>query len=145
MTKAEACELLQVAPTADQEITTQAYWHLARKYQAAAKDNKQARQRLDELNQAYRVLHPKAKEVPAPPATPAQPSQELGEDLIASVRRLISQIQSRWKGSATEIGILTAIVCWLGFLALSNGANLLTTGLALAIAGVTIWAPWRRA
>ena len=145
MTKEEACELLQVSPTAAQEITTQAYWYLARKYQASAGRNKQARQRLDELNQAYRVLHPKAKEVPAPPATPAKPSQELGEDFIASVRQLFGQIKSRWQGSATEIGILTATVCWLGFLAFSAGASPLFTLLALAIAGVTIWAPWRRA
>ena len=48
MTKTEACKILQVASSADAEIITQAYWHLARKYRAAGgRDRSVDRLRID--------------------------------------------------------------------------------------------------
>jgi len=148
MTEEEACQILQVVPTADRELITQAYGLLVRKYQPDAASDRKARQRLDELNQAYLVLYPAANVETTPPA-PIQPSPEyepisMGE-FFAEVSRLIARISSRWRGRVLEVGILLVTTAWLGLLALSAGASPLWTVLALAIAGAAIAAPWRRA
>jgi DnaJ domain len=49
-------EILGLTPRADGTMVDQAYWHLARKYQALAETNPRARAMLDELNEAYGVL-----------------------------------------------------------------------------------------
>lgn len=49
-------EILGLTPRADGTMVDQAYWHLARKYQALAESNPRARAMLDELNEAYGVL-----------------------------------------------------------------------------------------
>ena len=49
-------EILGVMPGADGPIVDQAYWHMARKYQAAAVADPRARTQLDDLNEAYGVL-----------------------------------------------------------------------------------------
>jgi curved DNA-binding protein CbpA len=49
-------EILGLTPRADGMMVDQAYWHLARKYQALAQTNPSARTMLDELNEAYGVL-----------------------------------------------------------------------------------------
>ncbi len=146
LTKEEACEILHVAPNADAEIITQAYWYLARKHRAEAGRDPRARQRLDQLNQAFLVLHPAPENAPPleelPPAAPNGPP--LAEELIAWLRRIIEQTSARWQGRVTEIAVLTGATAVLGFLALSAGASPLWTLLALAVAAVTIWAPWHR-
>lgn len=146
MTKEEACRILQVAPAADAEIITQAYWHLARKYRAKAARDRRARLRLDELNQAYSVLHPASKGAPPPEEAPiSAPNQApLAEEFIAWLRRVIEQTRARWQGRVPEIAVLTATTAVLAFLALSAGASALWALLALAVALIAIWAPWRR-
>ena len=118
LTKTEACKLLQIAPAADEELITQAYWHQARKVRAYARTDPDARRRLDELNRAYRVLNPGRSEAPLESETP---------------------------GRATEVAVLSATTALLTFLALGAGADPLWTVLAAGAAGLTIWAPWRRA
>ena len=147
MTKEDACKILQVAPSADGEIITQAYGYLARKYQAKSNRDRHTRQRLEDLNDAFLVLHPVASGeqlVPEPlPTSDAEPIS-LGE-FFAETSKLISRISSRWPGRAPEVIVLIITTAWLGFLAFSAGANPIWTFLALATAGAIIWAPWRRA
>lgn len=49
-------EVLQIDPAADGPLLEQAYWRLARLYNAAIRTDPAAGERLDELNEAYRVL-----------------------------------------------------------------------------------------
>lgn len=49
-------EIMGLMPGADGAMVDQAYWHLARKYQALATTNPRAHQMLDDLNEAYGVL-----------------------------------------------------------------------------------------
>ncbi|HYM15203.1 MAG TPA: J domain-containing protein [Dehalococcoidia bacterium] len=56
MTDRDYYEILGLTPRADGMMVDQAYWHLARKYQALAQTNPGARIMLDELNEAYGVL-----------------------------------------------------------------------------------------
>lgn len=147
MTKEDACTVLQVAASADGEIITQAYGYLARKYQAKSNRDRGTRKRLEELNKAFLVLHPTANGeqiVPAPLPTDNAESISMAE-FFAETRRLVARISSRWSGRAPEVIMFIITTAWLGFLALSSGANPFWTLLALAIAGATIWAPWRRA
>ena len=144
--RAEACKVLQVAPTADAEIITQAYWYLARKYRATAGQDPESRKRLDDLNEAYRILQPGAEDAPlleeSPPVEPQGPS--LAEEVGAWLRQAIDQTKERWRGRVPEIGILTATTALLAFLAFSGGASGVVTLVTATAALVTIWAPWRR-
>ena len=49
-------EVLRVHPTADASMIREAYWHLARRYQADIGVEADAARQLDELNEAYSVL-----------------------------------------------------------------------------------------
>jgi curved DNA-binding protein CbpA len=49
-------EILGLRPSADGAMVDQAYWHLARKYQALAESDARAQAMLDKLNEAYAVL-----------------------------------------------------------------------------------------
>lgn len=155
MTKEEACNVLQVASTADGEIIIQAYWHLARKFQAEAGNDRSARRRLDELNRAYLVLSPTAEAnvppeapeapgLPRPPQRPTTAEPALAAALAAWIARLVGQTGARWPGRAPEVAVITLTLVILGFLALSSGANATWTLLTLAFAAVIIAAPWRR-
>jgi hypothetical protein len=145
-TKAEACKLLQVASTADEELITKAYWHLARKYRAYARRDPEARQHLDEINRAYVALHPRgetplASEMPAPVYEPPG----FFEQLFIWWRKLVEHTEAVWPEHLGEVSVLTATTAVLTYLALAAGASALWTLLAGAIAGLVIWAPWRRA
>ena len=143
--RADACKVLQVAPTADAEIITQAYWYLARKYRATAGNDPENRKRLDDLNEAYRVLQPGVEDAPlldeSPPAEPQGPS--LIDEVVAWLSQAIDQTKERWRGRVPEIGALTATTTLLAFLAFSAGASGLLTLATATAAIVTIWAPWR--
>lgn len=146
LTKAEACKLLQVAPSADEELITQAYWHQARKARAYAHLDSKARQRLDELNRAYRVLNPTSSEAPLESESPSVGRDGAGPDAFTSwLNRLVQQTARRWAGRAAEIAVLSATTLILTVLALQAGADLLYVLITAGIAGLTIWAPWRRA
>ncbi len=50
------CLILQVHPEADAAMVDAAYWHLAKRYNAATAYDPQAKAKLEELNEAYIVL-----------------------------------------------------------------------------------------
>ncbi len=50
------CLILQVHPEADAGMIEAAYWHLARRYNEQADTDPLAKEKLDELNEAYNVL-----------------------------------------------------------------------------------------
>jgi|CXWL01.1.fsa_nt_gi hypothetical protein len=56
MNTRELYEVLGLAPFADGAIVDQAYWHLAKTYQALSITDPRARESLNELNDAYAVL-----------------------------------------------------------------------------------------
>ncbi len=148
MTKTEACKILQVASSADAEIITQAYWHLARKYRAAAGRDRRAKRRLDELEEAFAVLHPGPAEAPPPQEARVGPGTSgelpLAEEFMAWLRQVAEQTTARWRGRVPEIMALAVATVVLAFLALSAGASPVLTLLALALALVTVVSPWRR-
>lgn len=49
-------QILQLHPDAEAAMMDQAYWHLARLYNAAGPSDSSARAKLDDLNEAYSVL-----------------------------------------------------------------------------------------
>ena len=146
LTKAEACRILQVAPAADEELITKAYWHLARKYRAYAPSDPEARMRLDQLNKAYVMLNPGkgdaplAREIQPPPEEPPR----FFEQAYHSVGQFVEHTIARWPEHVAEVSILTGTTAILTYLALSAGASPLWTLLAAGLAGMAIWAPWRR-
>jgi hypothetical protein len=146
LTKAEACKILQVAPAADEELMTKAYWHLARKYRAYAHNDPEARAQLDQLNKAYVVLNPGKTEAPLAREMQPPPVEPPGffEQLYQSLSQLVEHTRARWPEHVAEVSILTATTAVLTYLALSSGASALWTLLFAAIAGLAIWAPWRR-
>jgi hypothetical protein len=153
MTKTEACKALQVAPAADEDIITQAYWHLTRKYKADAKRSPEARERLERLDEAFAMLCPAgaaaANVQPPPPPPPPEegpaPEPVMGDEMMGWLRQLTQQIGERWPGRGTEIAALAASVGLLTVLALNSGANTILTLLALGVSLVVIVAPWRKA
>ncbi len=145
LTKAEACKILQVAPTADEELITQAYWHHASKLRVLASRDSEARRQLDELNRAYLVLNPAQSEAPlSQEAPPIREQPSFIEEAIGWLRRLIDQTRARWPEHVPEVTTLTITTALLTFLALSAGASPLWTLLVAGVAAVAIWAPWRR-
>jgi len=146
LTKAEACKILQVAPSADEELITKAYWHLARKYRAYAPSDPQARDRLDQLNKAYVILNPGKGEAPLAREIQPPPEEPPGffEQAYRSVSQAVEHTLARWPEHVAEVSVLTGTTAFLTYLALSAGASPIFTLLAAAIAGLAIWAPWRR-
>jgi hypothetical protein len=145
LSKADACQLLQVAPSADEELITQAYWHQARKVQAFAKTDPKARKRLDELNRAYRVLNPSGGDPPLERELgPYKDERPITEHLGAALNNIVEETAKRWPGRAMEVAVLSATTGILTFLALGAGADIAFTIIAAAAAAITIWAPWRR-
>ena len=144
LSKAEACKALQVAPTADEELITQAYWHQARKVRLLAARDPEARAELDKLNRAFLVLNPARAEAPltgeAPPAT----TGPFATEVVASVRRVVDQTKARWPNHIPEVTTLVATTAILTYLALSAGAEPIWTLIVAGAAAVAIWAPWRR-
>ena len=145
LTKSEACKVLQVAPTADEELITQAYWHQARKVRVLASHDPEARKQLDQLNRAYLVLNPARNEAPlSQEAAPERQSTPFAEDFLVSVRSLIDQTRRRWPEHVPEVATLSVTTAILTYLALAAGASPLWTLVAAGVAVVTILAPWRR-
>jgi hypothetical protein len=145
LTKSEACKILQVAPTADEELITQAYWHQAGKVRVLAAHDPEARKRLDELNRAFLVLNPARTEAPlSREAAPEQQAKPFAEDFFVSVRRVVDQTRRRWPEHVPEVATLSVTTAILTYLALEAGASPLWTLVAAGVAAVTILAPWRR-
>jgi len=146
LTKAEACKVLQVAPTADEELITKAYWHLARKERVVAHHDPEARLHLDELNRAYRALNPAGGDPPlsreAPPPLPKETAWS--DRFVTGLRRTIEETLARWPGRTAEVAVLATVTVILGYLALTSGASPMWTVLAAGCGVLVIWAPWRR-
>jgi len=143
LTKAEACKVLQVAPAADEELITQAYWHHASKLRVLATRDPEAREKLDELNRAFLVLNPASTE--APLASEVAPQPEPSVDIAAGFRRFVEQTRSRWPERVGEVTTLSVTSALLTFLALSAGASPIWTLITAGVAALAIWAPWRPA
>ncbi len=144
LSKAEACKALQVAPTADEELITQAYWHQARKVRALAARDPEARAELDKLNRAFLVLNPARTEAPLTDEAPPASSSPMTSEVVASVRRLIDQVKARWPNHVPEVTTLVVTTAILTYLALSAGADPIWTIIVAGAATIAIWAPWRR-
>ena len=142
LTKEEACKALQVAPTADEELIMQAYWHQARKVRVLAARDPEARAQLDELNRAYLVLNPARGEAPLSNEAPPLKQQRPNEFMVW-LKTSAQQIGRRWR-RAPEIAVLSGTTALLGFMALSAGADPIITMLALVASGLAIVAPWRQ-
>jgi hypothetical protein len=140
----EACRILQVAPTADDELIMQAYWHQARKYWAKARHDPEARTKLEDLNRAYLILNPDKTEAPLSKDTPPPEKPTFTEELAQLAARIITEVKARWPGRGAELAALAVTTCALVFLALTSGASAPWTLIAAGAAAITIWAPWRR-
>ncbi len=143
LSKAEACKVLQVAPTADEELITQAYWHQARKVRALAARDPEARAELDRLNRAFLVLNPARTEAPLSGEVPQRASSPLATEAAASIRSIIDQVKARWPEHVPEVTTLVVTTAILTYLALSAGAAPVWTLIAAGAAALAIWAPWR--
>jgi hypothetical protein len=141
----EACRVLQVAPTADDELINQAYWHLARRYWANARHDPEARIKLEELNKAYLVLNPEKTEAPlANGLPPLEEKSDLSKEVSRIAGSVIDEVKLRWPGRGAELIALGFTITMLVFLALTAGASAPWTLVAAGVAAITIWAPWRR-
>ncbi len=149
LTKAEACNILQVAPTADQELITTAYWHLARKYRAYKPSDPESSQRLSELNRAFVALNPAHNPAPLTPEMTLMeevlPPPGFFDQIYQWLQNLVEHTKAVWPEHVGEVTALSATTAFLTYLALSSGANPLWTLGATGIAALAIWAPWRRA
>ena len=100
-------QILQLHPSADGTMVDQAYWRLARLYNAAIPSEVTAIAKLDDLNEAYRVLGSSALRQEYdrgghadPSAGAAPPAPRPGEPLLPSVPRLPSMAglkPQRWQ------------------------------------------------
>ena len=143
LSKAEACKALQVAPTADEELITQAYWHQARKVRVLAAKDPEARAELDQLNRAFLVLNPARTEAPLAGDIPQRSTNPLTKEAAASVQRFIDQIKARWPEHVPEVTTLIITTALLTYIALSAGAPPVWTLIVAGAAALAIWAPWR--
>ncbi len=144
LTKAEACKALQVAPTADEELITQAYWHQARKVRVLAAKDPEARAELDKLNRAFLVLNPARTEAPLAGDIPQRShASPLANEFLAWLRRIVDQIKARWPEHVPEVTTLVITIALLTYIALSAGAQPIWTLMVAGAAALAIWAPWR--
>ncbi len=147
MRKSEAYKILRVNPPADARSVEQAYWQLAHQYGQELNGEIHARQRLIELNEAYSALtsHEQAAPLEMVEETP-QPDfwAAAWEAFVAWVRSFVTSTAARWPERGAEVGVITVCLLALTVLALTSGASPLFTLPALAIALITIRAPWRR-
>ncbi len=144
LSKAEACKALQVAPTADEELITQAYWHQARKVRVLAAKDPEARAELDKLNRAFLVLNPARTEAPLDGEVPQRSkASPLANEAVASLRGIVDQIKARWPNHIPEVTTLVITTTLLTYIALSAGAPPVWTLIVAGAAALAIWAPWR--
>jgi hypothetical protein len=101
---------------------------------------------LDQLNKAYVVLNPGKGEAPLAKEIQPPPEEPPGffEQGYKSVGQLIEHTMARWPEHVAEVSILTGTTAMLTYLALSSGASVFLTLIVATIAGLAIWAPWRR-
>jgi hypothetical protein len=150
-------EILRVHPSADASLIHAAYWHLARECQARIGAEPNAIRRLDELNEAYRVLSTPALRQAydrsgrrRPPAQSVEGVSRLGRprsERTAEMAREDRDQQSlaliRWEMPALQAAVVACGLLVLAGMALWYGAPVLLT---LILAGVALFFalfPWR--
>jgi curved DNA-binding protein CbpA len=155
-------EVLRVHPRADASLIEEAYWHLARQYQAEIGTRPEAAKRLDELNDAYNVLRTPAlrqsydeltrarraaegvesRPGPAPAPTKSdKPKRAAKEERKPEKERSPDVI--RWEMPPLQAAVTAVGLIVLGSIALRYGAPVFLT---LILAGVAIFCalfPWR--
>jgi hypothetical protein len=150
MEPAQAYETLNLHPSADGQMVADAYWRMVRQAQGE-EDGAETRARIEQLNDAYTTLTPKAALRPAPAhALAAAAQQPAGSgvpmlDWIADwVAAQVQFTKARWPGRHVEIGVIGGASLALTFIALSTGAAVSLTLVCAAVIVLAIWAPWRR-
>jgi curved DNA-binding protein CbpA len=123
-------ELLKIHPSADHEMVAQAYWHLARKYNAASGHDLGAKRLLEELNEAFAVLGSPDQRADYNRSRAEGPTAKSG----AAPRRRVTIEVSFWRLPAWQGTIAATAALALATLALLAGASLAITLLLGAIA-----------
>ena len=122
-------EVLKIHPSADHEMVAQAYWHLARKYNAASAYDLGAKRRLEELNEAFAVIGSADQRADYNRSRAERPAVETE----AAKRRVTIEV-SFWRLPAWQGTIAATAALALAALALVAGAPLVITLVFAAIA-----------
>ena len=123
-------EVLKIHPSADHEMAAQAYWHLARKYNAASAYDLGATKRLEELNEAFAVLGSPDQRADYNRSRTERPAAETE----AAAKRRVTIEVSFWRLPAWQGTIAATAALALTTLALVAGAALVITLVFAAIA-----------
>jgi hypothetical protein len=146
MERAQAFKTLRLDQSADGRMVEHAYWTLVRQAQQRGGTDVEAGHEIEDLNAAYAVLSPDAKQY-APLAGGTRFVQSGGEffDNVADwLANEALRTRARWAQRNPEIGIIGAAVFVLMILSLGAGASVLATFLCVAVVFAAIWAPWRK-
>jgi curved DNA-binding protein CbpA len=123
-------EVLKIHPSADHEMVAQAYWHLARKYNAASAHDLGAKRRLEELNEAFAVLGSPDQRADYNRSRAEGPAAKTE----AAAKRRVTIEVSFWRLPAWQGTIAATAALALATLALVAGAPLVITLVFAAIA-----------
>lgn len=123
-------EVLKIHPSADHEMVAQAYWHLARKYNAASAYDLGAKRRLEELNEAFAVIGSADQRADYNRSRAEMPAAETE----AAAKRRVTIEVSFWRLPAWQGTIAATAALALATLALVAGAPLVITLVFAAIA-----------
>lgn len=123
-------EVLKIHPSADHEMVAQAYWHLARKYNAASAYDLGAKKRLEELNEAFAVLGSPDQRADYNRSRAERPAAETE----AAAKRRVTIEVSFWRLPAWQGTIAATAALALATLALVADAPLVITLVFAAIA-----------
>lgn len=161
-------EILRVQPNADASLIREAYWHLARKYQADIGVEPDAARQLDELNEAYSVLGTpslrasydesmQALEADEGVETLARPDTASGDDSAPkpdakkpakakkedALKKEDASELIRWEMPTLQAAVAAIGLVVLGALALWYGAPVLLTAILAGVALFCTLFPWR--
>ena len=135
-------EVLKIHPSADHEMVAQAYWHLARKYNAASAYDLGAKKRLEELNEAFAVIGSADQRADYNRSRAERPAVETE----AAKRRVTIEV-SFWRLPAWQGTIAATAALALATLALMAGAPLVITmvfgAIAIAAALLPVREDWK--
>ena len=122
-------EILGLTPRADGAMVDQAYWHLARKYQALAATNARAQYMLDELNEAYGVLgNPRLRE-----------QYDAFRDDVLIRAGMIKPVKSKQHKKQAEPAEASARSPRLARLKIENGRTYAVSAIIVALACAAAW------
>lgn len=147
MERAEALDMLRIAPDAVGDEISDAYWRRARKLQHRAGDDLDAKTELERLNAAYTALAPKGVQK-MPRAIAPSASTRAGVAVLDVLANWVAdealRTRQRWTGRNPEIALMGGAALVLIVLAIGAGASLIGTFGAAIVLCAAIWAPWRR-